>query len=181
MVLPGALGRVGGHGSDGKDDLLVQAPPRWRVVSCRIFALLGVSALIVVIVLLVPGTERPTQTVTVDDGRGFCVALPSVASAVAGSNPPGLRWGSDPATADRICCNQHRYAEWGGYWLSTSFPRTVDESELPIEFYDVASQKLLYRAPVGRSYAEFIRESTAHAWPSFRDAEMTENVVVKSD
>ena len=34
------------------------------------------------------------------------------------------------------------------------------------------SGKQLFRAPVGRTKAEFLKESKAHGWPSFRDAEV---------
>ena len=39
--------------------------------------------------------------------------------------------------------------------------------------------KALFRAPIGRSSEDFIRESRAHGWPSFRDDEtIWENVRV---
>lgn len=45
---------------------------------------------------------------------------------------------------------------------------------------DPTSGRPLFRAPVGRSYAEFIAESSDHGWPSFRDAEVVwDNVVVE--
>lgn len=91
-------------------------------------------------------------------GFGTCPLQPSVVSAP-------LRWASDPTTADRICCNNHRWAEYSGYWLRTTFPRTLPAGET-IDFYDVSSGVPLFRAPVGRSYQEFIAESTHHGWPS---------------
>lgn len=39
-------------------------------------------------------------------------------------------------------------------------------------FYDSVSGKLLFTAPRGRSMSEFIQESLAHGWPSFRDSEV---------
>ena len=42
----------------------------------------------------------------------------------------------------------------------------------PINFYDSNTGKLLFIAPKGRTYEDFIRESKAHGWPSFRDEEV---------
>ena len=36
-----------------------------------------------------------------------------------------LRWGADPALADRICCFNRHYAEASGSWLRTKFLREV--------------------------------------------------------
>jgi len=69
--------------------------------------------------------------------------------------------------------NRH-YAEYRGYWRSTAF---VEESKKEyvekgeIKFYDSNNGKLLFIAPKGRSYEEFINESLSHGWPSFRDDE----------
>jgi hypothetical protein len=42
-----------------------------------------------------------------------------------------------------------------------------------IEFYDTTvPEKALFRAPVGRTMAAFLKESQAHGWPSFRDNEV---------
>merc|ERR1712032_1021637 len=41
-----------------------------------------------------------------------------------------------------------------------------------VEFFDSNTGKLLYVAPKGRSFNDFIVESAAHGWPSFRDAEV---------
>ena len=103
---------------------------------------------------------------------GFCPARPSVASKP-------LRWGSAASTADHICCNQHEFAEYSGYWLrETSFPRELPAGET-ITFYDTASALPLFKAPVGRTWKEFFDESTHHGWPSFRDEEtIWENVKV---
>lgn len=46
-----------------------------------------------------------------------------------------------------------------------------------IHFYDSNTGKLLYTAPQERSMEEFLAESRAHGWPSFRDQEVNwENV-----
>jgi len=92
-----------------------------------------------------------------------------------------LRWGSRESTANEICCHNRRYAEFFGYWQYTSFPMSEPEST-PITFYDSVTRRPLFVAPRGRSYQEFIAESTAHGWPSFRDEEVVwENVVVLPD
>merc|ERR1711862_73848 len=42
-----------------------------------------------------------------------------------------------------------------------------------IQFYDSNSNgKLLFVAPKGRSFKEFIEETRLHGWPSFRDEEV---------
>ena len=44
-------------------------------------------------------------------------------------------------------------------------------------YYDSVTGLPLFRAPVGRSFEEFLEESKAHGWPSFRDEEVVwENV-----
>ena len=51
-----------------------------------------------------------------------------------------------------------------------------------LTFYDATSGKALFVAPTGRSWKEFLAESTAHGWPSFRDEEVVaENVRVLAD
>ena len=88
-----------------------------------------------------------------------------------------LRYGCDFKTADNICCFNRHYAEHSGYWTSKStFLKEVDRTKVTT-FYDSVSGKPLFRAPVGRSFDEFERESRAHGWPSFRDEEVVwENV-----
>lgn len=39
-------------------------------------------------------------------------------------------------------------------------------------FYDSNTGRPLFVAPRGRSWADFVHESKAHGWPSFRDAEV---------
>lgn len=41
-----------------------------------------------------------------------------------------------------------------------------------IKFYDSNTGKLLFVAPKGRSFEDFISESVSHGWPSFRDNEV---------
>ena len=87
-----------------------------------------------------------------------------------------LRFGVDRAKADQICCFNRHYAEHSGYFLKTLFQKEIDESKT-MSFYDSVSGKKLYEAPIGRTWEEFIAESKAHGWPSFREAEVIwENV-----
>ena len=80
--------------------------------------------------------------------------------------------------ADKICSYNRHFAEFSGYWQTTAFAEdaaTTDE----LTFYDSVSGRPLFRAPRGRTMAEFLAESRSHGWPSFRDAEVVwENVRV---
>jgi len=70
--------------------------------------------------------------------------------------------------------NRH-YAEHAGYWKSTRFLAEEPDENTPtreVNFYDSNTGKLLFTAPKGRSFEEFVKESTAHGWPSFRDDEV---------
>lgn len=67
------------------------------------------------------------------------------------------------------------YAEYRGYWRTTNFiEQAKDEYEKngEVKFYDSNTGKLLFVAPKGRSFEEFINESISHGWPSFRDEEV---------
>lgn len=82
----------------------------------------------------------------------------------------------DVSTADRICCFNRHYAEFAGYWETTSFLKEVDQ-EKETTYYDSVTGKPLFIAPRGRSFEEFVKESKSHGWPSFRDEEVVwENV-----
>ena len=62
------------------------------------------------------------------------------------------------------------------YFLETDWMKQVAKDE-PTTYYDPADGKPLFIAPVGRSFEEFLAESKAHGWPSFRDNEVVwENV-----
>ena len=55
-------------------------------------------------------------------------------------------------------------------------------TEAPQDYYDPVTGRPLFRAPVGRSREDFLAESKAHGWPSFRDAEVYwDNVRVLRD
>ncbi|XRB22097.1 hypothetical protein RI054_29g119480 [Pseudoscourfieldia marina] len=97
-----------------------------------------------------------------------------------------LRWNVDRSTADRIVSFNRHWAERAGYWETTEFVKYLKsydfEKEGPITFYDSVTGKPLFRAPVGRTMDEFIRESQSHGWPSFRDQETVwEDVRVLGD
>lgn len=83
-----------------------------------------------------------------------------------------LRWNCDYETADRICNFNRHYAEYAGYWESTSFLKAIANEEGPIKFYDSVTGAHLFTAPIGRSMEDFIKESRSHGWPSFRDQEV---------
>lgn len=86
-----------------------------------------------------------------------------------------LRWDCDVKVADNICNFNRHYAEYRGYWRSTAFVEEAKKEYVEkgeIKFYDSNNGKLLFIAPKGRSYEEFINESLSHGWPSFRDDEV---------
>mmetsp|Transcript_13710 Transcript_13710/g.28731 ORF Transcript_13710/g.28731 Transcript_13710/m.28731 type:complete len:161 (+) Transcript_13710:144-626(+) len=93
-----------------------------------------------------------------------------------------LRWGCDQKTASNICNYNRHYAEHSGYYEGK--PKFLAEAKASskIEFFDSNTGKLLFTAPIGRTMDDFLIESRAHGWPSFRDAETNwENVRVLSD
>jgi len=86
-----------------------------------------------------------------------------------------LRWNCDREKADNICNYNRHYAENSGYWTSTSFLKEGKieyDAKGEINFYDSNTGKLLFVAPKGRSWEDFVKESKAHGWPSFRDEEV---------
>ena len=96
-----------------------------------------------------------------------------------------LLFGSDFETADRICCFNRRFAEYSGYAFGgkRTFLQELHNMEGSEKtFYDSVTGKPLFVAPRGRTVDEFIAESKAHGWPSFRDEEVVwENMVVMPD
>mmetsp|Transcript_52123 Transcript_52123/g.118619 ORF Transcript_52123/g.118619 Transcript_52123/m.118619 type:complete len:179 (-) Transcript_52123:48-584(-) len=82
-----------------------------------------------------------------------------------------LRYGCSWDTADRICCYNRHYAEHSGYFSQTKWLDEVDKAA-ETTYYDSVTGKPLFIAPKGRTFAEFLRESEAHGWPSFRDEEV---------
>ena len=82
-----------------------------------------------------------------------------------------LRFGCDRSEADRICCFNRHYAEYGGYAFShqvTWLEELVAEqkknestaaSDPVTTYFDSVTGKPLFKAPVGRTLQEFIKES----------------------
>ena len=74
--------------------------------------------------------------------------------------------------ADRISSYTRTWAEPAGFFQQTNFEQTVMEAQGPVTFYDSVSGKPLFKAPIGRSAEQFIKESRVHGWPSFREQEV---------
>jgi peptide methionine sulfoxide reductase MsrB len=91
-----------------------------------------------------------------------------------------LLYGCDFQTADRICNYNRSFAEHAGYFTSgkrnVPFLEAIQEAKKQknksITFYDSNTGKPLFTAPVNRTWDEWLKESKAHGWPSFRDAEV---------
>lgn len=82
-----------------------------------------------------------------------------------------LRWGCDSEEADRLCNYNRYYAEFSGFWKTTSF-LSENSGKEEVTFFDSDTGKPLFTAPRGRSFEDFVRESEKHGWPSFRDNEV---------
>jgi peptide methionine sulfoxide reductase MsrB len=89
----------------------------------------------------------------------------------AGPVQASLRWGVDAKLADRICSFNRHYAEHSGYFESVAYLDEVDRAA-ETTYFDSVTAKPLFVAPRGRSFADFLAESRAHGWPSFRDSEV---------
>jgi peptide methionine sulfoxide reductase MsrB len=81
-------------------------------------------------------------------------------------------WGCDQKKADEICNFNRHYAEHSGYFEKTQFIKEAQKTSGTIDFYDSNTGKLLFTAPKGRTMEQFLVESRAHGWPSFRDQEV---------
>jgi hypothetical protein len=75
-----------------------------------------------------------------------------------------LKWGCDVQVADRICNFNRHFAEYAGYWESTSFIADASKAGGEITFYDSNSGKPLFVAPKGRTLEQFVAESKSHGW-----------------
>jgi hypothetical protein len=100
----------------------------------------------------------------------LAIYLPLTKKAVQSN----LRWGCDWDKADQICNYNRHYAEFSGYWKTTSFLTNTDTrtSSFRQTFYDSNTGKPLFYAPIDRTWDEWIAESSKHGWPSFRDSEV---------
>lgn len=83
-----------------------------------------------------------------------------------------LRWGCDTKTASSIANYNRHFAEHSGYFEGKRKFLNEAKSSSKIEFFDSNTGRLLFSAPVGRTMDDFLIESKAHGWPSFRDAEV---------
>ena len=85
-------------------------------------------------------------------------------------------YGGDRALEDRMSNRRWHCVERAGAGWCTKWDAEVkDKGE--VTYYDSVTGAPLFIAPRGRTWAEFEKESRAHGWPSFRDAEMgQENV-----
>ena len=85
-----------------------------------------------------------------------------------------LKFGCDFETADKICSFNRHYAEFSGYAFQQkiSWLDEIQKESEPRVYYDSVTGQPLFKAPIGRSVQEFIQESRAHGWPSFRDEEV---------
>jgi len=57
---------------------------------------------------------------------------------------------------------------------------TLKKAKGPVTFYDSVCGIPLFRAPIGRSFDDFMAETIEHGWPSFRSAEVvdTKNIQI---
>jgi hypothetical protein len=78
------------------------------------------------------------------------------------SNTPvqtNLRYNCDVKLADRICNYNRNWAEFAGYFLSTSFLKDVSADSGEITFYDSVTGKPLFKAPRGNNRTYLISDS----------------------
>ena len=91
-----------------------------------------------------------------------------------------LRWGCDFGTADRICNYNRHDAEAHGSWEKRAVLKEFRKEAAraaPVRFHDSNTGQILFTAPTNRSMEEFVAESRAHGWPSFRDDEVNWDLV----
>ena len=92
-----------------------------------------------------------------------------------------LKYNVDNSLADKITNYNRHFAEFSGYFRSTSWLQDVNKNEVTT-YYDSVTGKPLFKAPIGRSFDDFVAESNVHGWPSFRDQEVVwDNVRALSD
>jgi len=105
---------------------------------------------------------------------------PPIASAVSTATTPSMQGQSQPRTA--ASDSPLHSSAFGGqlisfrttthsYFMETDWHKTVDKDG-PTTYYDPADGKPLFIAPKNRSFEDFLKESKAHGWPSFRDDEV---------
>eukprot|EP01064_Diplonema_japonicum_P038430 TRINITY_DN9310_c0_g2_i1.p2 TRINITY_DN9310_c0_g2~~TRINITY_DN9310_c0_g2_i1.p2 ORF type:complete len:156 (+),score=40.85 TRINITY_DN9310_c0_g2_i1:45-512(+) len=110
---------------------------------------------------------------------GVLIAAVVYAGSACKIEERGLVMDVDVDVAQKICCENRRYAERRGYHKVAGFDTLVTDGQV---FYDSACGVPVFKAAVGRTLAEWRDEMAAHGWPSFRDAELiSENVVINED
>lgn len=94
-------------------------------------------------------------------------------TCIAGVQQP-LRWDVPSDLADDLCCFSRNANETFGFWeqFLPAFERTPAGKLVRITFYDSVTGKPVFRAPVGRSWQDFLSESKACGRLSFRDSEV---------
>ena len=70
-----------------------------------------------------PATTTGSELVAVTPAA-VTPALPAAFGSCPSEAQRPLRWGSDHEVANRICCHNSVYAEYGGYWKTTTFLST---------------------------------------------------------
>ena len=85
-----------------------------------------------------------------------------------------LRWGAKSDVAAEIGCFNRAGAEPKGSWEESGLPKAAGRKSGggTITFYDTVSGLPLFVAPQNRTIEQFLEESRAHGWPSFRDEEL---------
>ena len=87
-----------------------------------------------------------------------------------------LRWGCEQAMAERLCNFNRGEAEPFGAFRAGGFveelQRAGRDGAAALDFFDSNSGALLFRAPRGRTCANFLKECKAQGRLSFRDAEV---------
>jgi peptide methionine sulfoxide reductase MsrB len=120
-----------------------------------------------------------TTTIVVGDENIMSEKAHGTSSTPVQNN---LKWNADRDLSDRICNFNRHGAEQYGYWTKKSTFLTSNEADAMLQgeevtFLDSNTGKPLFIAPRGRTAEEFIKESKARGWPSFRDGEVVwENV-----
>jgi len=127
---------------------------------------------------IVPGARADTGTQVVLPKTGGSMVLcdeDTMSKKAHGTTESpvqeNLRWNVNRKEADRICSFNRHYAEYAGYWKTTTFLKEVSQTE-PTVYYDSVTGKPLFVAPIGRTMEQFLAESDVHGWPSFRDREV---------
>lgn len=75
------------------------------------------------------------------------------------ANPPmkDLLYGVSYEETSKICCFNRHYAEYSGYFLATNWLKEVSKTEATT-YFDPIDGAPLFRAPIGRTFEEFLKE-----------------------